>query len=121
MVSTIVEPIDTQSINALVEDWWNQPIPKEILSDSFNLVINDDKHKTYSWNILRNTRIVGSSYNSEPLNETYTLNYYKLKCISLGENCLGFSHNKEEALIQLKTDTSELIPNVSYDSYCKKI
>jgi hypothetical protein len=119
VVSTIEEPIGTQSINALVEDWWNQPIPKEILSDSFNLVINDDKQKTYSWKILRNTRIVGSSYKSEPLNETYTLNYYKLKCISLGENCLGFSHNKEEALIQLKTDTSELIPNVSYDSYFK--
>jgi hypothetical protein len=121
VVSTIEEPIGTgtQSINTLVEDWWNQPIPKEILSDSFNLVINDDKQKTYSWKILRNTRIVGSSYKSEPLNETYTLNYYKWKCISLGDNCLGFSHNKEEALIQLKTDTSELIPNVSYDSYFK--
>jgi hypothetical protein len=119
VVSTIEEPIGTQSINALVEDWWNQPIPKEIFSDSFNLIMNDDNHKTYSWKILRNTRIVGSSYNSEPLNETYTLNYYKLKCISLGENCLGFSHNKEEALIQLKTDTSEVIPNVSYDSYFK--
>jgi hypothetical protein len=112
------QTIQTTQTDTLI-DWWNQPIPKELISDKLN--VSGGKLLThYTWKVLVNSRIVGASYTKEPINEKYTIDYYKLKCIQLGDTCLGFCLNKFENYVQMMDNISEIIENkIYFNTYIK--
>jgi hypothetical protein len=112
------QTIQTTQTDNLI-DWWNQPIPKELISDQLN--VSAGKLLTqYTWKVLVQSRIVGSTYIKEHINDKYTLDYYKLKCIQLGDTCLGFCLNKFERYVQMIDNISEVIENKEYfNTYIK--